>query len=275
MWTLSGFADEISHDFEEQCQVIASLGLKFIEFRSAWETNILDLTQEQLDRAKALLDAHGLRVSSIGSPVGKIYIDEDFEPHIARAQHAVDVAKFFGANYIRIFSFFIREGANPDDFRDEVMRRMQVLAQIAEAGGVVMLHENEKDIFGDIPRRVVDVLGTVNSPALRAIIDPANFAQVGFKPNDEAYPLVKPYLAYMHIKDAIADTGEVVVAGAGDGQVRELIRTLKADGYDGFLSLEPHLGKAFAMGGFSGPELWSKAHATFVAMLQDEGIAYA
>ena len=172
MWTLSGFADEIADDFETQLQTVTGLGLKYIEFRSAWGTNILDLTDEQLAQAKELLAKYDLQVSSIGSPIGKIFIDEDFAPHLERAKHAVDVANFFGAPFIRIFSFFIREGANADDFRDEVMRHMAALAEVAAAGNVVLLHENEKDIFGDIPRRVVDILQTVNSPALRAAATP-------------------------------------------------------------------------------------------------------
>lgn len=275
MWTLSGFADEIADDFETQLQTVTGLGLKYIEFRSAWGTNILDLTDEQLAQAKELLAKYDLQVSSIGSPIGKIFIDEDFAPHLERAKHAVDVANFFGAPFIRIFSFFIREGANADDFRDEVMRRMAALAEVAAAGNVVLLHENEKDIFGDIPRRVVDILQTVNSPALRAAWDAANYVQVGVTPFDEGWAAVRPYLAYMQIKDAVAATGEVVPAGEGDGQMLQTIRALVADGFDGFFSLEPHLGSAHALGGFSGPELWTRAHAAFTGMLKSEGIAYA
>lgn len=275
MWTLSGFADEIADDFETQLQTVSGLGLKYIEFRSAWGTNILDLTDEQLAQAKELLAKYDLQVSSIGSPIGKIFIDEDFAPHLERAKHAVDVANYFGAPFIRIFSFFIREGANADDFRDEVMRRMAALAEVAAAGNVVLLHENEKDIFGDIPRRVVDILQTVNSPALRAAWDAANYVQVGVVPFDEGWAQVRPFLAYMQIKDAVAATGEVVPAGEGDGQMLQTIRALVADGFDGFFSLEPHLGSAHALGGFSGPELWTKAHAAFTGMLKSEGIAYA
>lgn len=275
MWTLSGFADEISKDFDEQCALISELGMQYLEFRSAWGTNILDLTPEQLRDAEHILKKHNLKVSSIGSPIGKIYIDEDFDAHLERARHAVDVAKFFNAPFIRIFSFFMREGMNPDEQRDEVLRRMRALATEAELGGVIMVHENEKDIYGDIPRRCADIIESVGSPNLRAAWDAANYVQVGVKPFDEGWAIIRPYLAYMQIKDAVAGTGEVVTAGYGDGQMLETIRALREDGFDGFFSLEPHLGSAHALGGFSGPELFTKAHHDFTGMLKAEGIAYA
>ena len=77
---------------------------------------------------------------------------------------------------------------------------------------------------------------------------------------------------------ALADRGvqpSVVVAGAGDGEVPETVRALREDGFDGFFSLEPHLGTQNALGGFSGADLWIQAHAAFTDILRTEGIAYA
>lgn len=275
MWTLSGFADEISTDFEEQCALVSKLGMQYLEFRSAWGTNVLDLDNEQLKTVRNILEQYDLKVSSIGSPLGKIFIDEDFEAHLDRIRRAVSVAQFLEAPFIRVFSFFMREGMNPDDHRDEVLRRMRAMADEAERGGVTMVHENEKDIFGDIPRRCADIVESVGSPNLRATWDAANYVQVGVTPFDDGWSLVRPYIVYMQIKDAIAATGEVVTAGSGDGQMLQTIRALREDGFDGFFSLEPHLGSAHALGGFSGPELWTKAHHDFTAMLKQEGIAYA
>ena len=118
MWTLTGFADEISDDFGEQLSLLQELGVTHLEFRSAWGTNILLLSPDQLERAKQMLDQAGIKVSSIGSPIGKILVDEDFDEHLEAMRHAVEVAKFFGAPYIRLFSFFIPEGSDPDSHRD-------------------------------------------------------------------------------------------------------------------------------------------------------------
>ena len=228
-----------------------------MEIRSAWGINILDLDADQLATVQQILTEYGLQVSSIGSPIGKIFIDEDFEPHLERMRHAAEVAAQFGAPYIRLFSFFIREGDNPDDHRDEVLRRMRALADVAEQAGVVLVHENEKEIYGDIPRRCLDIVTSVDSPNLKLAWDPANFVQVGVRPFTEGYAELRPHVAYIQIKDALLADAEVVVAGAGDGEVRETIRALRADGFDGFFSLEPHLGDQ-PLGGFSGPELCTR-----------------
>jgi sugar phosphate isomerase/epimerase len=275
MWTLSGFADEIDDDFSTQCEVAAGLGLKFLEVRSAWGINILDLSDDQLDTVLETLDAHGLSVSSIGSPIGKIGITDDFEPHLARMQHATDVASRLSAPYIRLFSFFIPEGESPDDHRDEVLRRMRALASVAAEADVLAVHENEKDIYGDIPRRCLDIVTSVDSPHLKLAWDPANFVQCGVRPFSEGYTDLRPYVDYIQIKDALLSDASVVVAGAGDGEVRETIRALHADGFDGFFSLEPHLGSYTAFGALSGPELFTRAWQAFTDILSSEGIEYA
>jgi sugar phosphate isomerase/epimerase len=275
MWTLSGFIDEISPDFAEQCAVAADLGLKHAEVRSAWNINILDLKPEQLTTVKETLADHGLAVSSIGSPIGKISIEEDFGPHLERMKHAADVAHELSAPYIRIFSFFLPHGANPADHRGEVVERMRALARVAEDADVVLLHENEKDIYGDVPSRCLDVVRSVDSPHLRLAWDPANFVQVGVRPYTEGYQMLRRYVEYMQIKDALAADGTVVTAGNGDGELVQTIRALQHDGFDGFFSLEPHLGATSSSGAFSGPELWRKAHSDFTELLRAEGIEYA
>jgi len=158
MWTLSGFADEISPDLTEQCEVASGLGLKYIEVRSAWDVNILDLSPDQLATMKKTLSAYGMKVSSIGSPIGKIFIDEDFGPHLERMRHAAEVAHELDAPYIRIFSFFLRPGADPAVHRAEVIDRMRALVRVAEEADLVLLHENEKEISGDVPARCLDLI---------------------------------------------------------------------------------------------------------------------
>jgi sugar phosphate isomerase/epimerase len=275
MWTLSGFIDEISPDFTQQCEVAAGLGLKYAEVRSAWDVNILDLEPGRLEVMKQTLAAHGLRVSSIGSPIGKIFIDEDFPPHLARMRHAAEVATFFGAPYIRIFSFFLRPGTDPAAHRDEVIERMRALTRVAEAADVILLHENEKEIYGDVPSRCLDIVRSVGSPYLRLAWDPANFVQVGVRPYTEGYDLLRSHLEYVQIKDAHAADGTVVPAGEGDGEVARTIDALHHDGFDGFFSLEPHLNTGHALGGFSGPELFRNAWQAFTDLLKKQGIEYA
>ena len=151
---------------------------------------------------------------------------------------------------------------------------MRALADVAERGDVVFLHENEKEIYGDNPRRCVDLLETVGSPNLRAAWDAANFVQVGVRPHTEAFAAIRPYLEYVQVKDAVLATGEVVPAGRGDGEMLDTIRALRGDGYDGFFSLEPHLSQAHGLGGFSGPDLFTQAWQAFTELLKAEDIEY-
>jgi sugar phosphate isomerase/epimerase len=290
VWTLSGFADEISPDLDEQCRVLDELGVRYLEFRSAWQTNVLDLDDAQLDRVGKTLAEHGLRVSSIGSPIGKIGVADDFTEHLRRFDRALDVAALLGAPYVRLFSFFLPAGDDPATHRDEVLRRMAAMAERAAehaaehsaehaAGhsaehGVILLHENEKGIYGDSPARCLDIVESVGSPRLRVAWDAANFVQCGFRPHTDGYAMLRPHLEYVQIKDAVLATGAVVPAGQGDGEVRETLRALRADGFTGFFSLEPHLAAAGPLGGFSGPELFGVAHAAFTQLLVDEGIEY-
>ena len=275
MWTLSGFIDEISEDFREQCEVAAGLGLRYAEVRSAWGTNILDLDDAQLRTVRETLAEHGLSVSSIGSPIGKISIDDEFAPHLERMRHALEVANTLGAPYIRLFSFFIPAGTDPDSRREEVLSRMGALAELAASSDVILVHENEKDIYGDIPRRCLDIVTAVASPKLQLAWDPANFVQVGVQPFAEGYSLLRPHIGYIQIKDAMLSDGTVVVAGAGDGEVVETIRALRADGFDGFFSLEPHLGEYTEFGALSGPDLFTKSWQAFTDILNREGISYS
>jgi len=274
MWTLSGFIDEISPDFTEQCAVAAGLGLRYVELRSAWEINILDLEPDRLTAMQRTLADHDLEVSSIGSPIGKIFIDEDFPPHLERMRHAAEVAHLFGAPYIRIFSFFLRPGADPAAHREEVIARMRALARVAENADLVLLHENEKEIYGDVPRRCLDIVRSVDSPHLRLAWDPANFVQVGIKPYTDGYAPLRRHVEYIQIKDALAADGTVVPAGQGDGEVAQTMRALHHDGFDGFFSLEPHLVFGGALGGFSGAEHFRRAHAAFAGLLTEAGMSY-
>ena len=111
------------------------------------------------DRAKQALDAAGVKVSSIGSPIGKIKITDDNGPHLERMAHAVKVAQFFEAPYMRIFSYFIDESENPDDYRDEVITRMRDLTSVAEGSGITIEPTVEKDKKPDTDKKTCPQCG--------------------------------------------------------------------------------------------------------------------
>lgn len=271
-WTLSGFGDEIDPDPAVQSAVLLALGAKHIEVRSAFGVNVADMDDGMTARLKDTLDGAGLRVSAVASPVGKVDVANPPEDEVARLRHVIGGAKRLETQYIRVFSFFRGEGRTPQDIRDGVLTRMSLLAAEAQRAGVVLIHENEKDIYGDTPERVLDIIESVGSPALKIAWDSANFVQVGVKPFDEAYPLLRAHLEYLQLKDAIMATGEVVPSGRGDGQLRETLAALHDDGYAGFASLEPHLAEAHALGGFSGPAAFGDAARAFRGLADGIGV---
>jgi sugar phosphate isomerase/epimerase len=275
VWTLTGFADEISPELEEQLETLARESINYMELRSVWNTNVLDLTVDELDRVKSATAERGIRISSIGSPIGKVPVTDSFGPHLERFRRALYAADVMGAPYIRVFSFFIPEGQEPGRYREEVIDRMEIMAGEAADSGVTLLHENEKEIYGDVPSRCLDILAGAGSPALRAAWDAANFVQCGIRPYKEGYASLRPYVEYVHVKDALSGSDRVVPAGEGDGQWPETLSALRASGFDGFFSLEPHLASAGMYSGFSGPELFRKAAGAFKELLRRQDIEWA
>ncbi len=271
---LSGFADEISPDLDEQLAVLSGESISHLELRSVWSTNVADLDDGQVARLRRQLGESGVRVSAIGSPIGKIGIDAPFEPELDRLRRVADIAGELGTSLVRVFSFFIPPGHDPEGYRTQVIDRMAALAALAAERGLVLAHENEKEIYGDRPERCADIIATVGSPALRATFDAANFVQCGVRPHSDAYELLRPYLSYVQIKDALAATGEVVPAGQGDGEVRETLSALRDSGFAGYLSLEPHLVLAGRFGGFSGADGFRLAARSLKDLLTDLSVQW-
>jgi sugar phosphate isomerase/epimerase len=266
---LSAFGDEIATDLAEQLDVMLREGVSALEFRGAWGKNILDLSDDEIAQAKQLLNERAMHVSAIGSPIGKVQITDDFGAHLERFRRALAVAKMLDTPRIRIFSFFIPYGEDAKQYRTAVMDRLLMLTELASEANITLLHENEKEIYGDIATRCADIHTTIPAANLCAAFDPANFVQCGVRPMDEAWPLLADVSTHIHIKDALIADGQVVPAGQGDGQVKELLQSLVRRGYRGYLTLEPHLKAAGPFGGFTGPELFHTAVEALKGLLSD------
>jgi len=275
MAKLSAFADEVTENFLEQVKYLADEHVGYIEPRFIDKKNIMDLTKNELNEAKKMIQDHGLKVSAIGSPIGKVKLDEPFEPHLDKFKHAVDLAMFFETPYIRMFSYYAPQGQNIDDYRDQVMERMVAKVEVLSDVNVTMVHENEANIYGHTAEQCVEIIKTIDSPKLRLVYDPANFVW-GEKILDNVetcWPVMKPYVVHVHIKDWKLGTEDVgSIPGEGDGQIKELLAELAAINYDGCLTMEPHLQTGGQFGGSTGPELFSRAIAAVRELAAEVGL---
>ena len=237
---ISCFADEIDSSVEKQMALMEELGIGWMEFRSGDGKGVADYTEAEAEALMRRLEGKKIGVSAVGSPIGKISITDDFEPHLESLAHIAELAKIWNTPYIRCFSFFIPEGEKPEKFRDEVFRRMDRMVELAARKNLVLLHENEKEIYGDLAPRCLELMEEFGGENLKATFDFANFVQCG-QDTLEAWDMLKEYVAYVHVKDALFDGGRVVPVGQGDGNVKEILTRLDQEGFQGFLSLEPHL----------------------------------
>lgn len=252
-YKISGFSDEIASDIKTQFEVLNKLGIGYFEPRGIDGKNISALDDSEVEALKSKMNEYGIKVSSIGSPIGKVKLSDDFEEHFELFKRVVKTAKMLDTKYIRIFSFFQDGDEWTSEERAEVIKRLQRMVEYAKENDVVLLHENEKDIYGDIADRCADLMKNLYCDNFKAVFDPANFVQCG-QDTKEAYAQMKDYIEYMHIKDA-KENGDVVPAGKGTGNVPYVLGELFKNGYDGFLSLEPHLG---SFEGLAGLELDDK-----------------
>jgi 3-dehydroshikimate dehydratase len=278
MFTISAFADEIDPDPQKQIDVLKDCGVRHIELRSILKTNVLDLTDAQIADFKSLLDKNGFKLSAIGSPIGKIKIDEPFEPHKKRFQRAIELCKVFGTPNIRIFSYYLpADGGEWENWRREVMDRMFDKAKLAEKAGVRLLHENEHAIFGEAPAHVVDLMETVreqvNPDTFAAIYDPANYVHGGHDPW-QGWQMTREWTVHFHIKDWVHGETKARLPGEGHGRIRDVMADALARKYTGFATMEPHLLGGGPTCGVTGPELFPKAVAAFKKILEEVGAEY-
>ncbi|WP_312876260.1 sugar phosphate isomerase/epimerase family protein [Paenibacillus alginolyticus] len=270
---LTGFADEISSKLEEQLEILTSEGISHLELRGVYGKNVLELSDDELSLLKVTLESKGIKVSSIGSPIGKYPVQEPFGPELERVKRALSIAKHLEAPYIRIFSYFIPDNEAPENYRDEVLSRMKQLSERAEQEQITLLLENESGVYGNTDERCLDILQHCSSSNLRLAFDPGNFVMNEIMPMCEAYPLLSSYLEYVHIKDADRQARMFVPAGEGDGEFTSFVKALKERGFSGYLSIEPHLHKAFP--DHDGPERFRIAANALKRLLQQEGLAWS
>jgi sugar phosphate isomerase/epimerase len=283
-WPVSAFADEAGMESTQQIASLKRAGLKHIDIRSINDFNITQLPLEQAQDIKRQLDEAGLTVQMYGTPIGKIDIADDFEIDLQKLRHVGEVAPVFGCNAVRIFSYYNKENVSYDQWKEASLSRLRQLRDEAEKLGLVLYHENEKHIFGDLCANVL-AIAELRNDSFKLIFDFDNYNQSG-EIVLENWQKLRDVTDSFHLKDSKGN--QHTPAGQGDGCIREILSDAVARGWNGPVAIEPHLSHSGAVAGTgpSGvaneayanmplPESFHVACETAVALLNEVGVEVA
>ena len=237
-FVLSAFADEAGSALAEQIKALKENEIDYIEPRNIEGKNLLTLSEDELSSIKKEFDKNGIKVNSLGSPIGKYPIDKPFDDHLVDFKKALRACEIFDTKNMRVFSFYVDQDKLKEN-RNEVISRLSELVRIASCRGIRLCHENESKIYGQMPSEVRDILLSVEG--LYGVFDAANY-RMNDGDIDQGIEATLIRLGYIHIKDAIFSEQMIVPAGEGEGKLREVLdRVDKATNEVIYLTLEPHL----------------------------------
>jgi len=271
MVRLSAFADEVSDDLNEQIAVLKENGVDHIELRGVWGKNVMELTSDKVRQIAQTARESGIGFSSIGSPIGKFPLDGDFNEQLDAVKKALAYCDILGCRYIRIFSYYIPEGDTHEHHRAQVIDWLGQLIAEAEKTEIILCHENEARIYGDLGKYCLDLHQTLTSPHFRAVFDFANFICCDDDPLQD-WLMLKPHVEYFHVKDAKREGHQIVPAGEGDGAIEAILTDAAQSGFDNFLTLEPHLSVAEKNWGKTTPDLFKRATDALRSVMQSAGM---
>jgi sugar phosphate isomerase/epimerase len=250
--------DEITQEFERSLDVMLEYEVREAELRGLWGTNIMDLSPEQMERARGALLERGIRVCGLATPIYKCHLDaqdggglegpmhlaveRSLDQQLTLLERAIDLARYFDTNLIRIFAFW-RKGELTEELTSRIVEALRPAVRRAEEAGVILGLENEHACMLGTGKETAPVLRAIESPALRCVWDPGNASMGEELPYPDGYREVAPYVVHVHVKDNVtnADGKKVwTVVGQGEIDFRGQIQGLLEDGYEGLLSLETH-----------------------------------
>lgn len=236
---LSAFADEYADNLIEQCQALNHFGVFYMEMRGVNGKNVSVLSKTELREAKKVLADYGVKVSSIGSPLGKLKLDGDLVGHLETAKRVFETANELDTKNIRIFSFYLPDGKTREECKGQVFDELEKIVKLSEEYGLTLCHENEALIYGESPEKCVELLEYFGG-RMKAVLDMGNFVLDGYNPWN-AYNILRKHIEYFHIKDALYARA-IVPAGKGEAQIKRILEDYKVNGEkDTFITLEPHL----------------------------------
>jgi 3-dehydroshikimate dehydratase len=238
---ISACSDEISHDLATALDVLEREDIHHVDLRGIWGHNVIELSDEQAATARRMLNERGFTVTALSTPIGKTKITDNFTPEIERFDRALQLARQFAAPYLRVFSFYAAEDQAQRE-RPEAVRRLRILCELAEPYGIGLAHENEEGGFCAWRPQECLTLHQQLPHNFYALLEPCSFTVAGYDPLVDALPLLRPYIAYVHVRDTPRGTTRYAVVGEGDVGWPAILADLQQHGFAGCLTLEPHLG---------------------------------
>ena len=251
---ITGIADEGSPELADQIRIHRELGWNTLELRLIGKTNVCAIDDEAFDQVYRTLQEEQMEVICFASSIANWArpINSDFKADVEELKRAIPRMQRLGARFIRVMSY-PNDGLSEADWRKEAIRRMKELARIAEAGDVVMVHENCSGWGGMSPENQKILLEEVHSPSLQIVFDTGNPVGEGHPPEEtwDFYQTALPFIKHVHIKDcAKNEKGEIEYTYPGEGQsmVRRICKSILDLGYDGAFSIEPHITSQIHLG---------------------------
>jgi sugar phosphate isomerase/epimerase len=257
----TGFADEVLPDIDAQIRATKELGWTNIEARKAGvgafpAAMIHDISDAAFEELAAKLQAAGVKINCFGSAVanwGK-KIEDSFDITIQEVKRCIPRMQKLGTKLIRIMSYAVRK--EDDQMEQERFRRLREINRMFADEGLTAVHENCMNYGGMGWPFTIKLIENV--PGLKLVFDTGNPVGSENRAKSKPYPRqsswefyehVRDHVVYMHIKDGVFDpkTGKATYTfpGEGQGDVRRIIKDLLSRGYDGGISIEPHMGAVF------------------------------
>ena len=252
-------------DFEEVLEFCTKESVKFIEIASLWGKSVLDMEENEIEKVKTLLNSAGVQVGSVQTQImktvtpfgsfftrlfgrivsffygslGKQNMHGNYEYNISRIDDAIQIAKEFNSDYIITYSYFTKGAKIDEKTWNRLIADYKVLASKCETEKKTLVIECEGDTFIQDTRTYLKLFNEVNSPYVKANLDLSNFvSHVGDFTRDD-FEALKEHVEYFHVKDRKGNMGSVF--GEGDIPWKKVLPWFIDAGYDGFLSVEPHV----------------------------------
>ena len=250
---LTGFADEVSQDLEEQIQVTKELGWNAIEARSVWGTNIHDIGEKDFERVRRLLDDAEVHINCFGSTIANWskHVTDPFDQTLAELARAIPRMQVLDTKLIRIMSYARCLG--DEQHKEERFRRLREICGRLIDSGITPVHENCMNFGGMSWLHSLELIDNV--PGLKLVFDTGNpviskdYSKTTVENQEpvEFFKKISSHIAYIHIKDARIKDGKesFLYPGDGDANIRQILQMLYHNDYQGGVSIEPHMATVF------------------------------